>query len=413
MLKPRKKDNSLTKIVFILFALILVGFSVYKAAGWLRSATKGKVPRLTAVSADALSQAADLYSRGEYPKARETLQPLMAKTPSNESALLMAKIETAAGNGPAALELLQKAYQNAKTTPNFADVAVAYANALEVAGRFPDAIAVFEEVRNSAPPELRAPALAGLGRQAERDKDLLKARDLFRQAINDARWNSDAWNEAADALGRVNVTLIFSPGETPESKKHTVVKGDSITSIGNALNTTQGLLTRANGIDEKTRLNLGQLLKYTPKDFRIVIERATCRLFLLDKDGLFKRYYVGLGKPGHETTPGTYKIGNKEKDPIWHKPGAGPIAAGDPGNELGTRWMPLVPDQEGLPKDLGIHGTIRPETIGTFASNGCARMHKEDVEELFDLVVRATPVEIVETFDMAGYLKAKAESGAE
>jgi len=412
MLKPRKKDNTLAKIIFILLALILVGFSVYKAAGWLSGATKGVVPRFSAPSADALKQAADLYAAGDYAKARETLQPLAAKNSSSESVLLLAKVETAAGNAPAALALLQKAYEGAKTSPGFAAIAISYAQSLEAASRFPEAVAVFEEVRNTAPPELRAPALTGLGRQAERDKDLIKARDLFRQAVNEARWNSEAWNEAADALGRVNVTLIFSLAETPESKKYAVVKGDSITSIGNALNTTQGLLTRANGIDEKTRLNLGQLLKYTPKDFRIVIERSTCRVFLLDKDGLFKRYYAGLGKPGHETTLGAYKIGNKEKDPIWHKPGAGPIAAGDPANELGTRWMPLVPDQEGLPKDLGIHGTIRPETIGSFASNGCARMHKEDIEELYDLVVRATPVEIVDTFDLTGYLKAKAESSA-
>jgi lipoprotein-anchoring transpeptidase ErfK/SrfK len=139
-------------------------------------------------------------------------------------------------------------------------------------------------------------------------------------------------------------------------------------------------------------------MKYTPKDFRIVIERSRCRLFLIDKDGLFKRYPVGLGKPGHETTLGSYKIGNKEKNPVWHKLGVGPIPSGDPANELGTRWMPLVPDREGLPRDLGIHGTIRAETVGQYTSNGCARLYSQGVEELYDLVVRSTPVDIVETF---------------
>ncbi|MCC6142734.1 MAG: L,D-transpeptidase, partial [Candidatus Hydrogenedentes bacterium] len=115
-------------------------------------------------------------------------------------------------------------------------------------------------------------------------------------------------------------------------------------------------------------------------------------------EGIFKRYSVGLGMPGYETTPGKYKIGNKQKDPTWHKPGAEPIPAGDPRNELGTRWMPLVPTEEGLPTDLGIHGTIAPETIGKFESHGCARLHKEEVEELYDLVVRSTPVEIVEVW---------------
>ena len=102
--------------------------------------------------------------------------------------------------------------------------------------------------------------------------------------------------------------------------------------------------------------------------------------------------------PGHETTLGSYKIGNQAKDPPWYKPGSAPTPPGDPNNGLGTRWMPLIPLQDGLPTDLGIHGTISPETIGKFSSHGCARMHREEVEELYDLVVRSTPVDIVETY---------------
>ncbi|HNR30562.1 MAG TPA: L,D-transpeptidase family protein, partial [Candidatus Hydrogenedentes bacterium] len=208
------------------------------------------------------------------------------------------------------------------------------------------------------------------------------------------------WKEALDALGRLNVALIFAPDQTPESKHYEVQRGDSLTSIGIRLNTTQGLLCRANGLDETATLRTGQRLKYTQKDFRIVIERSSRRLFLLDMDGIFRCYPVGLGMPGHETTLGKYKIGTKEKDPVWHKAGSEPIPAGDPRNELGTRWMPLVPIEEGLPTDLGIHGTIAPETIGKYSSHGCARMYREDVEELYDLVVRSTPVEIVEVFEL-------------
>jgi lipoprotein-anchoring transpeptidase ErfK/SrfK len=103
--------------------------------------------------------------------------------------------------------------------------------------------------------------------------------------------------------------------------------------------------------------------------------------------------------PGYETTLGKYTIGNKQKDPTWFKPGSAPVPPGDPHNELGTRWMPLVPAEPGLPTDLGIHGTIAPETIGQYKSHGCPRLRKEDVEELYDLIVRSTPVEIVEKID--------------
>jgi hypothetical protein len=61
--------------------------------------------------------------------------------------------------------------------------------------------------------------------------------------------------------------------------------------------------------------------------------------------------------------------------------------------------MPLMPQEEGLPTDLGIHGTIEPASIGQYKSHGCPRLLKEDVEELYDLVVRSTPVSIVEVID--------------
>ena len=42
----------------------------------------------------------------------------------------------------------------------------------------------------------------------------------------------------------------------------------------------------------------------------------------------------------------------------------------------------------------GIHGTNAPWTIGYAVSNGCVRMHEEDVEELFEMVRVGTPVTI-------------------
>ena len=351
---------------------------------------------------ETLARARDMIGQDKPEEARPLLEPIVARVNDNtftpQALMLLARVDKKAGKAEAAAKLLERAYREFAASPEHPKAAVAYARALEESGGVDEALRIFQEVRDSAPRELRAGATTGLGRDAERKKDVLKARDSYRESLAEAPWDSEDWNEALDALGRVNAALIFSPQETPESKRYSVQRHDSITSIGNALNTTQGLLMRANSLSETTTLNLGQQLKYTPKDFRIIIERSRVRLFLIDKDGIFKRYSVGLGKPGHETTLGSYKIGNKEKNPIWHKPGAGPIPALDPANELGTRWMPLVPDQEGLPRDLGIHGTIRPETVGLNTSNGCARLLPAEVEELYDLVVRSTPVDIVETY---------------
>jgi lipoprotein-anchoring transpeptidase ErfK/SrfK len=400
MLKKKKaQEISLTKI-FI--ALVLVGGVVAGAVYLKDYVNLGALTRQrSGASLESMAKAQEFYDGGNLAEARKVLQPLAeGRDPATapQAALLLSKLNSIEGKSADNVALLEAAVKRSAASPEYARVAMAYGRALEDAGKYAEAAGVFEEIRNSSPPELRAPALTGLGRKAERENDLLAARDLYRKAVEDAAWDGPEWAEAVEALGRVNVNIIFSPMKTPESKVYSVQRGDSITSIGNSLNTTQGLLMRANAITEETVLNLDQQMKYTPKDFRIVIERSKCRLFLLDKDGIFKVYKVGLGKPGHDTTLGTFKIGNKEKNPTWNKPGVGPIPFGDPANELGTRWMPLVPDQQGLPRDLGIHGTIRPETVGLYTSNGCARLLPADIEELYDLVVRATPVEIVETY---------------
>ncbi len=355
----------------------------------------------SSASQDTLAQAYALVEQGAYDEAEQMLRPLLrGRDPvlTPRAVILQADIEQFRGNKDAALELLSNAYDTFRGSPEYPYIAARKARQLEVMDRDFEARAIHESLRDNAPPEIRAIGYLGLARLAERDTDLVVARDLYQRAVEDAPWGSALWDEAVDALGRLNVELIFSPRETPESRYYLVESGDNLISIGMKLNTTQGLLMVANNIEDPARLSLGQRLKYTPKDFKIIIERSSCTLYLLDNQGLFKRYKVGLGKASHETTLGHYTIGNKQKDPTWFKPGAEPIPPGHPENELGTRWMPMTPAEEGLPHDLGIHGTIAPDTIGSFASRGCARMYARDVEELYDLVVRGTPVEVVELY---------------
>lgn len=350
-----------------------------------------------------LDVARRLADEGKSSEARALLDPIVARVddPSvpPSAFLLKAQIETSSGDTAAAMATLKLALERYPSSPEQPELALKYAGMLEDSGQFEAAAKLYTDLRESAPPAYRTGAVAGLGRQAEREGKRDLARDLFRLSLKDAVWGSEEWTEAAENLGRLNIAAIFGPAPTPDSKVYRVEAGDNLTAIGMKLNTTQGLLVRANGITESTSLRIGQNIKYTPKDFAIVIERSTLRLFLMDTDGLFKIYKVGLGKPGQETALGRYRIGNKEKDPTWHKPGAGPIPPGDPRNELGTRWMPMIPDEEGLPDDLGIHGTIAPETVGQYTSMGCPRLIPADVEELYDLVVRSTPVTVVEKYD--------------
>ena len=399
--RPKKERSLLPKILLVIGVVVALAYGASLGMAWFSPESGGDVEASVVTNLD---QARLLVQQEKFSEAEVLLQPILERSTdpviAPQAMLVKAEILERTNKTPEALALLEQASNRYASSPEYPEVASHYARLLDKSGQREQAKLVYEQLNDSAPPAFRAAALVGMARQAEQDKNAGQARELYAKAVKDAEFNSEPWNEAVDALGRLNVEAVFSQDETPDSKYYTVAKGDTLTSIGIKLNTTQGLLTRANGITEDAKLDLGQKLKFTPKDFRIIVERSTCTLYLLDKQGLFKRYRVGLGMPGYETALGKYTIGNKQKDPTWFKPGAAAIPPGDPNNELGTRWMPLVPaEAKELPTDLGIHGTIAPDTIGLYKSHGCPRLLNSDVEELYDLIVRSTPVEIVDTLD--------------
>lgn len=88
---------------------------------------------------------------------------------------------------------------------------------------------------------------------------------------------------------------------------------------------------------------------------------------------LLRSYPIGLGK-NRSTPDGYYTILQKISKPRGHD------------NIFGTRGM--VFQQDGY----AIHGTSDPESIGTYASLGCVRLHNTAVEELYSFVSLGTDV---------------------
>lgn len=404
--RSRRGNGLLFRILGgLIFSALLILGAMYLYAQWGRGDGRG-LRLLSGVpgpeEAEALlSRAAEALRQGHAAQAEQLLSPLRGSADPEygpRAAVLLAEISMQRGAPDQAVVFLEEAVNRFRQHMAYPELLARYGKNLEMVGKIDQALDVFNQLREHGSGDARAMALSGCARARERATDAWGALQLYQEAVASAVWGSEAWLEAAEPLGRLNVAMVLSPVDTPKSRWYTVERGDTLIRIGIKLNVPLGMLSRANNLAENAPLRPGQRLRYTPKDFRIVIERSTCRLYLLDAQGLFKFYRVGLGMPGHETTLGRYTVGNKQKDPVWHKPGVGPIPAGDPANELGTRWMPLVPVEPGLPTDLGIHGTIVPESVGKYSSHGCARMLKDDVEELYDLVVRSTPVDIVEIY---------------
>lgn len=127
----------------------------------------------------------------------------------------------------------------------------------------------------------------------------------------------------------------------------------------------------------------------------ILVDISERRLYLYDKGALVKEYGVAVGTPSYPTPKGNFHITLKRYLPTWSNPGSDwavgmPKTIGPgPSNPLGTRALNLNAP------GIRIHGTSNNGSIGTAASHGCMRMHRWDIEDLYERVEVGTPVFIV------------------
>jgi len=124
---------------------------------------------------------------------------------------------------------------------------------------------------------------------------------------------------------------------------------------------------------------------------KMIINLPSYTIEYYENDKLIKEYSIAIGKPSTPTPIGLFQVIDKEINPCWYPPEKrGVVVPSGPNNPLGYRWM-------GFEGNYGIHGTNAPWSIGLAVSNGCIRMHEEEVEELFTYVPNNTPVHI--TYD--------------
>lgn len=127
------------------------------------------------------------------------------------------------------------------------------------------------------------------------------------------------------------------------------------------------------------------LLSFAQK--QIIVSKKALMLYVTDETGdtLFARP-VACGKNlgnktrvgDHKTPEGEFKIKMMYDASSWKH---------DFGDGQGVRegaYGPLF-FRLNVPKynDIGIHGTIFPESIGTRSSEGCVRMRNEDIKALY------------------------------
>ncbi len=119
----------------------------------------------------------------------------------------------------------------------------------------------------------------------------------------------------------------------------------------------------------------------------IIVVTAERHLYLVQGNGRALRYGIGVGREGFQWQ-GLVNITRKAEWPDWtpppemiaRQPYLPRFMAGGPGNPLGARAMYLGTTV------YRIHGTNRPDTIGTAVSSGCFRLVNADVADLYGRV---------------------------
>jgi len=235
-------------------------------------------------------------------------------------------------------------------------------------------------------PDKEARQLYTKAQAFEKDGEMLKAKKLYQKIISDYPEYSDIEAVQKD-LESLNMKIIFSNVQTPDTIIHEVVSGDTLGKLAKKYGTTVDLIKISNNLKSDI-IRVGQRLRIWTGKFNLLVDKSQNILMLRKGNEIIKVYKVSTGK-NNSTPTGEFKITVKLVDPVWFNRGV-IVPPESPQNVLGSRWLGFnIPG-------YGIHGTVEPETIGQQVTAGCVRMRNKDVEELYSIIPLGTKVTIVD-----------------
>ena len=249
------------------------------------------------------------------------------------------------------------------------------------------AIAALEAfVKEFSTSDVAAQAMIEMANVYQRVNKLLEEKQVLERVISTYS-QSPAAAAASQRLANINVGLMFSAVETPDSFLYQVQPGDTLYQISRKYETTVEMLMKSNNITSSL-IKPGMKLKVVRAVFSIDVDKSDKVLTLKTDKEIIKKYLIAVGE-NNSTPTGKFTVLNRIVNPVWYKTGA-IVPPGSPENILGTRWLGL--SEPGY----GIHGTTETGPIQSQTTQGCVRMRNEDVEELYTIVPAGTQVTITD-----------------
>jgi len=333
------------------------------------------------------SKADRLFNRGKYTEALPLLKELYPQSGGEEKIELLYKIGFCYQQR-GKIEQVNKYWDEVLRSPDKKfHPQIYYYRAVqkETQAKYKEAKQYYNKIIKDFPGnQWRNPALLKMVDVLVKEGELEEGRKLCKQILENPG-SKEIEGKILSRLGDINMRLLFSPLITEASIVYEIKVGDTLSAIARKFNTTVALLKRSNNL-KSTRIRAGEKIKVTPGKFSLEVDISKNRLSLNYNGELFKVYEVASGTKDTPTPTGEFKVLSKIKNPTWYSP-EGIIPPDSPDNMLGSRWIGFKPH-------YGIHEAVDPTNIGEYVSEGCIRMKKEDLEQLYEVVTIGVPVRI-------------------
>ena len=135
-------------------------------------------------------------------------------------------------------------------------------------------------------------------------------------------------------------------------------------------------------------------LRKLDKNYDLVLNVATKKLYLYHDGVGEKEYSVGVGKSLTPTPLGQFKIVRRIYNPAWVNPyRQSKVVSPGPNNPIGQHWLGFAMNKRH--QEYGFHATSDLSSIGKASTHGCIRLHPNDMKELFNLVKIGTTVQVI------------------
>jgi LysM repeat protein len=189
-------------------------------------------------------------------------------------------------------------------------------------------------------------------------------------------------NEAKKLLGDLNISAFFSPEPGPDKTEYVVIRGDSIARIATKTKNPAELIFKANGLDSLT-IQPGRKLIIPKGQFSLVVNTKKGDVTLMN-NGIFFRWY----KPLELKLPAKVVLGQfKAREKIAWAEGVR-VAFGEKKYLGSSRWIAI----NGSGITLYSETNSRTPNVQKPATG--IMLGPADMEELFALVVKDTPVTV-------------------